>query len=111
MIMVVSFSVDTLSWCLSVQCWNFVRAARAVAFSFAPVCSLKTKIKSSEQACKWKFGCYSSHMISFATRFQNVGPVQEPCAHPCCCDQLTMPWAVWMVTFLSVSTSLRVSIV
>ncbi|GBL73818.1 hypothetical protein AVEN_230783-1 [Araneus ventricosus] len=40
-------------------------------------------------------------MISFATRFQNIGPVQEPCAHPCCCDQLTGPWAVWMVTFLS----------
>ncbi|GBN05065.1 hypothetical protein AVEN_117936-1 [Araneus ventricosus] len=52
-------------------------------------------------ACKWTFGYYSLDMISFATRFQNTGPVHEPCAHPCCCDQLTGPWAVWVVTFLS----------
>ncbi|GBL99519.1 hypothetical protein AVEN_68797-1 [Araneus ventricosus] len=35
-------------------------------------------------------------MILFTTRFQNIGPAQEPCAHPCCCDQLTGPWPVWM---------------
>ncbi|GBM76278.1 hypothetical protein AVEN_8486-1 [Araneus ventricosus] len=68
-----------------------------------------TKIKSSAKAYKWAFGCHSSDMISLATRFQNIGPVQDPCAHPCCCDQLTELWAVWMVTFLSVvKTSLDV---
>ncbi|GBM80595.1 hypothetical protein AVEN_167899-1 [Araneus ventricosus] len=40
-------------------------------------------------------------MISFATRFQNIGPVQETCAHPCFCDQLTGPWAVWMMVKVS----------
>ncbi|GBN97298.1 hypothetical protein AVEN_6383-1 [Araneus ventricosus] len=60
-----------------------------------------TKIKSSAKACNRTFRCHSSDMISFATRFQNIGPVQETCAHPCSCDQLTVPWVVWMVTFLS----------
>ncbi|GBN65321.1 hypothetical protein AVEN_223200-1 [Araneus ventricosus] len=77
--------------------WNFVRAACAVAFSFAPVGSLMAKIKSLAKACKWTFGCHSLDMISFPTRFQNIGPVQEPFAHPCFCDHLTGLRAVWMM--------------
>ncbi|GBM55887.1 hypothetical protein AVEN_2580-1 [Araneus ventricosus] len=77
------FSIETVSLCLSDRILKRLSASSAVNLTFAPVGSLMTKMKSSENAWSCTPDCQSCDRIAFATRFQNMEPEQNPRAQTC----------------------------